>query len=414
MVNILNFNKKLNLVYDNWNNEKNQPIYPNGQELYKNKCLLLDYWLNSFSISNENIYRYQLKDIEKYPDENFYYFISVLPEVMRIKLENNKNILSQEVIDNLKKNKNFIIIIINAQESESFETFNAIDKWSKLLKLNQNQLWISNNNTKLEEYKNITNSKINVHTSKFSISFVRNIFENFGQIEFNTKKEFLFLCHNKRNRPHRLGLLCLLKNYNILNDVDWSFIDGCEINDNFLDSVFSKEDIEKYTSEIEYFKSIKQKKSKYETEYNWFSSNNIDWNISNEKKTFENSYFNIATETNFYTNVIHITEKSFKPFYCLQFPLILASQNHISEIKKHYNFDFFDDIINHDYDYEINSHKRIIKFINEIKRIHENKEFFIDFYKKNNDRFINNYNKIINFNSDANDLEFLNKLTNRK
>jgi hypothetical protein len=52
-------------------------------------------------------------------------------------------------------------------------------------------------------------------------------------------------------------------------------------------------------------------------------------------------------------NYIHISEKSFKAFYTLQYPLILASPYHIKTIKKNYDFDFFDDII----DYNIGQNK---------------------------------------------------------
>jgi hypothetical protein len=116
----------------------------------------------------------------------------------------------------------------------------------------------------------------------------------------------------------------------------------------------------------------------------------VEWSKPYLKDTFENSYFNITTETEFSTNLIHITEKSFKPFYGMQFPLILASYHHTKEIKKRYDFDFFDDIINHSYDEIKNNRDRLFAFANEIKRINDNKNFFIEFYKNNKQRFIMN------------------------
>jgi hypothetical protein len=75
----------------------------------------------------------------------------------------------------------------------------------------------------------------------------------------------------------------------------------------------------------------------------------------------------------------------------MQFPLILASPNHITEIKRHYDFDWFDDIIDHSYDNIENDRDRIFAFVNEIKRINDNKEVFAQFYKNNRDRFIKNH-----------------------
>ena len=93
----------------------------------------------------------------------------------------------------------------------------------------------------------------------------------------------------------------------------------------------------------------------------------------------------------------------------MQFPLILASYGHIKEIKKRYNFDFFDDIIDHSYDNIKNNRDRLFAFANEIKRINNNKEFFIEFYKNNKERFIMNNIKSIEYGKSSlnSDINFL-------
>ena len=100
----------------------------------------------------------------------------------------------------------------------------------------------------------------------------------------------------------------------------------------------------------------------------------------------------------------------------MQFPLILASYGHIKEIQKRYNFDFFDDIIDHSYDNIENNRDRIFAFANEIKRINDNKEFFIQFYKNNKERFIENNRKSIEYGiTSLNlDMNFLLNLANTK
>jgi hypothetical protein len=60
-----------------------------------------------------------------------------------------------------------------------------------------------------------------------------------------------------------------------------------------------------------------------------------------------------------------------------------------------YNFDFFDDLIDHSYDSEENNIKRFSMIINEIEKINNNKEKFIEFYKNNQERFENNKNKTL-------------------
>jgi predicted nucleic acid-binding Zn-ribbon protein len=91
--------------------------------------------------------------------------------------------------------------------------------------------------------------------------------------------------------------------------------------------------------------------------------------------------------------------------------MILASAHHIREIKKKYDFDFFDDVINHDYDDEENHRDRLFKFVKEIKRINENKEFFIEFYKNNKFRFEENLRKIEEKVKDQSDSDFLKRIS---
>jgi hypothetical protein len=95
-------------------------------------------------------------------------------------------------------------------------------------------------------------------------------------------------------------------------------------------------------------------------------------------------------------NNIHISEKSFKPFFYYQFPLILSTHGHIKKIKELYNLDFFDDIINHSYDNEPNQKLRLNMFVNEIERLSKIKEELINFYKNNQKRFEDNKQKILN------------------
>jgi hypothetical protein len=90
--------------------------------------------------------------------------------------------------------------------------------------------------------------------------------------------------------------------------------------------------------------------------------------------------------------------------------MILASPFHIKEIKKKYDFDFFDDVVDHSYDEETDHRERLFKFAKEVKRISDNKQFFIDFYKNNKDRFMENNRKVIELVSDKTDENFLKKL----
>jgi hypothetical protein len=89
----------------------------------------------------------------------------------------------------------------------------------------------------------------------------------------------------------------------------------------------------------------------------------------------------------------------------------LASPKHIYEIKKRYDFDWFDDVIDHSYDDILDHKDRLRAFVKEIKRINDNKEFFIDFYKNNRERFQKNHDIALSLTYDTSDRDFLKKLS---
>ena len=109
-----------------------------------------------------------------------------------------------------------------------------------------------------------------------------------------------------------------------------------------------------------------------------------------KSETFEQSYINITTETHFFEDDIHISEKSFKPFYFSQMPIFIATHNHVKKMKELYGFDFFDDIINHSYDNELEPAKRFDMICQEIKRLSQNENQIREFYRNNKTRFDRN------------------------
>lgn len=414
--------KTLNLVYDNWDEETNMPMTGNSENLYQNTFHMnRDSVVGSLQFDEFLIKRYKMEVVPSMPDEKFFYFVTLIPGKLTENLEAGLLPIHRDAIEMIKKSPNFNVIIMNEQEAERKKALVLLDKWSKEMGINQEQIWFSNNNPRLQEFKEEIGTNINVHSTVRLANFTANsVIHSIGKVEFKGDKDGeFFMCHNRRPRPHRYGLLCLLKKSGVLDDIDWSLVQGFQFSGNkhpesFFMEVFNEDDIINMKDEIEYFSSIEQKKSRYEIEKTWFddrdNENNVPWNETYDKNQLENSYFNITTETEFASDLTHISEKSFKAFCAMQFPLILASPHHIREIKKKYDFDFFDDVINHDYDNEENHRDRLFKFVKEIKRINDNKEFFIDFYKNNKFRFEENLRKIEEKVSDQSDSEFLKRI----
>jgi hypothetical protein len=180
-------------------------------------------------------------------------------------------------------------------------------------------------------------------------------------------------------------------------------------------------------NEIKKLFSIKVKESDYEVNKKYFSEDGeiiFDKNefpelgepamesggllIPEDSFSYMNSYVNIVTESQFRDdfNVIHVSEKSFRPFAYYNLPLIVATQNHIKYMKDKYGFDFYDDLINHDYDNEKYIGNRITMLIDEVIRLKNNKEDVIKFYKQNTHRLINNQKIISEIKNNNDDYEF--------
>lgn len=412
----------LNLVYDKWDN--NLPIF-NGKFHYPNKHFwdieeYLQFYVNSFVELNERfaIIQNKIDDVYENPNKKFYYFIGHSSINLSQIIEEGL-ILTDEILNCLKNCKNFNIVFFTNHECDSEDGFEKLNN----LDVNKEQIYVVNNNYKLQDYVIKYNSKINICSTEYlpivvSLSLQRDI-----GTEFTVKqKEKFFMCFNRGPKLHRYATLIFLDKHKLLGDTNWSFIPTHDVNyqKNYND-IFSYGDLNYYKTEIEKFTLLKLKVSDYEV-------NDLEFNEKNEIKilnpryikalsppdmphNYENSYFNIVTETQFLDNsVIHITEKSIKPFFYYQFPLILSTYHHTKALKERYDLDFFDDVIDHSYDDEIDNKIRFKKFTQELKRLYDNKKELIDFYNKNQIRFQNNKNKIINIGKNKSDYLFIKNL----
>ena len=245
------------------------------------------------------------------------------------------------------------------------------------------------------------NSTINLFKTEFLLeTLVGKAYSQFNLIKLD--KQFTFLLHIKHPRFHRLDLLTLLHTNSLLdsNIIDWSFtfkndtnFDDTTQTNNFLINQFKQTsllDLSDHNLNNSFKKICVCKKSSYYEPNNNFRISALDSYGKESMKSYEESYINIVTETHFNEKNIHITEKSFKPFYLYQLPIFLANQNHIKTLKKEYGLDTFDDLIDHSYDNEKDNLKRLYMVYNEIKRLSEIKDIIKEYYLNNLDKIKNN------------------------
>lgn len=337
-----------------------------------------------------------LLDAYKNPNEKYYYFISRLSTFSFFE---NTIPFIESLITDLKTLNNVNIILLSEHESFDEENFIKLNDFLIRHNINGNKIHLINNNSLLDFYKSKYNSEINVLSTKFLPIFYSKLL-NKHKIEFSVNREFLFMCHNKRMKSHRIAVLAFLKKTNIINDVDWSFIFDSESNVDYNLSPTLKE-------EIEIILKNGNVKSKYEIDHVFKFGDSGDYICED---TFRNSYLNITTETNFITEDVHITEKSFKPFFFYQIPIFLSSAFHVKNLKEIYGFDLFEDVINHDYDNETNFKKRFSLVCDEINRIYNNRDEIKKFIINNKERFLKNNEIVSNIINDKTDYNYFESL----
>lgn len=378
----------LNLVYDQWDGINPLPNCSlNGQ----NDFIFFDFIKGKnkyFNVKTVNIKDVHLDAPHFYPiNSNGYYNHRFLFE---------KNLLSEEVIYSIK-NKNLKVIIVYPHETHENvvnDIFLEYHKFFEKNNLDGNSFYFLNNDINIKDYKNDTEMNLNhfpylLYKSSMELRKIKTNFDN-KQIDK------LFLCLNGIAKMHRVSILAYLKYYDILDNVDWSLINTKSYpNKTYTNLVGSDYDILK--SNFDFFDNLDIKKSDQENkkELNQSETNRLGFDC--DIQTYNKTLVNIVTESFFFEKSVHISEKTFKPFYFFQIPIFLASFNFVKSIKSKYNFDVFDDIIDHSYDNEEDPAKRFSKFVDEIRRLNNMQNELFDFYYKNKKRFEKNHSIVYDF-----------------
>ena len=411
----------IKLVYDNW--ENNKPI-PNGIDTPSGNTLSFEDINNVLNLfTNENI---KIKNIRlEETDENSLYMVYHHCSLTALFGSNNW-ILSEKVEEKIKT-KNLKIIFLNLHES--FDNMESqLKKLQDFLierKLPVGNFYILNNNSKLYDIKHKLKTNINVFKTNWLIEYMNTT--NLKNIKIIPNKKFLFLLHNRAPKAHRVSLLILLKKFDLLKEdiIDWSLTytqtrylnppnsihtphglitdNNNSTNKLFVD-IHSKE-LRPFYKEL----IIKSKLSYYEENVKWFDNFNISHDSANwnEIKSFEESYINIITESHYQQNDIHISEKTYRPFYCFQLPIFLATHKHVAKLREEHPLLYlFDDLIDHSYDDEKDDTKRLEMVANEIKRLSEMRDIIQDYYIKNKEKLIQNRNYIERFSDNKTTLNY--------
>lgn len=411
--------KTLNLVYESWNGD--EPI-ANGLSSFK-QFLFFDsrnffetHIMEPTNRKDHTERKLSLKvcnldDVKKNPHEKFFCVVGSAFLSSKLIIQNRWNFfLLDSTLEVIRQNKNLILIITMEHEPACDEEIKCTKELLREKGISTDQFFYITNNSLsdfLSEKYEVNAKKINFidYSSTYALTEVKDV----KFVENKTGK--FFMSRNKTAKHHRINLLYHLMINDILPDINYSKLFTYPEDDvmpYYLS--FEENQIWDMVDSIKSFNRI-IKEDDYERGKGYYDYNSYGFHGFHQegqstlhypelKESYENSYVNIVSESafdsqSFHPGVIHTTEKSFRPFFYYQIPLILATPNHIKQLKKKYDFDFFDDVIDHSYDSELNDKKRFLMFIEEIKRINNNKEYIKYFYRDNRDRFESNRKKLL-------------------
>lgn len=396
--------KDINLLYTNWDGDIR---LPNGNELEYNKTKFQDFsgyittHLNDNQYTNSNR-RFNVNYVrltEFKSNETYFYAISH-PNMDLNKILDDTLPINDIVINLSKKHNNIYFIYSYEHEGDSGDISGKIISRANSLGIDLSKIIIINNNSII--YRYFENSDIKVHKSNFLQYSFSNVLRNVDSEFITNKAGKFFMCRNRGPKDHRISLIIKLFTNKLIDNFNYSFIPETHNIKHNLFSIIKYFDLKffKENQELINYVGSNIKIDEYELEKGWINPLNGDFKsnqppifrIPELNSSFENSYVNVVTESIFEESreSIHITEKSFRPFFYYQFPIFVASPGHVMTMKEEFGFDMFDDIIDHSYDYIDNDKDRLDAVVKELKNINQNKDLFKQYYSQNKKKFIRN------------------------
>lgn len=201
------------------------------------------------------------------------------------------------------------------------------------------------------------------------------------------KKSKTFLCFNRILRPHRLGLVALCHEKNLIDNSYYSFFNDSSHN-GIVDMNFIKRSIQLHSSEKVFnriFDSYDSLLARLPLKLNIDWTENANYVKADDLNFFDDSYFSLVTETYFFPfyhvtsydtpgrilqdgQSIFFSEKVFKPII-MRHPFILASRPGSLEMLRKIGFKTFSPFIDESYDMIRNDGDRLSAIVDEVERL---------------------------------------------
>lgn len=385
-------------IYDEWHREESHPA------------------LEHFLGGKDGIVERSINDVEQFPNEIFYFVYvrnyQVTPQTLTEVLD-SETLFSKQFIK-LLTSPNVKVLIVDFHEIDEPGNIHMFHSKLKSLNVNLKNVNLINNDSNLDFFKKKYKWEFDLYKTNHLITNTCRLLVSTEFPLIENKPGSFFLCKNKIGKPHRISILSFLKKQKILKDTNFSLLRP----DVFRDYVFEEDIIIENLGLLEYVDSFIHSEpihTKWETYRTDFYDNNIfiDYAGDVTQQDYSDSYINITTESVFSENNIHVSEKTFKPFAFYQLPMFIASPYHVKTLREYYEFDLFDDLINHSYDDEPDNLKRFVMITEEIKRLYDSRELVKEYYVKNKKRLEYNRNQCVKLSKKGIDFSVFKQILNK-
>lgn len=221
------------------------------------------------------------------------------------------------------------------------------------------------------------------------------------------EKKKTFICFNRMLRTHRLALASLLEEKNLIDKSYYSlFNTGYSENvtfDTVLETALTKCKDNTQKEKIKIGAASLKEKLPLTLTIN-DPLENANYIKNSDLELFNNSYFSLVTETNFFPIKMGIlsdegnaffSEKIFKPML-MKHPFVLVGPAYMLEYLKKIGFRTFSPFINEEYDNEEDNMKRLEMIVSEIERLsNQTVEQWVQWEKEVNEIVEHNYTILV-------------------
>ena len=317
------------------------------------------------------------RDIHNFEDTDYWYSEFFGPESIRHLL--NSDVLSIDALNRMH-NKTCVLMLNNAHEAFHSIVRPIYDIAVKQLNIPTEQIVLISESAIIDkEVEKIANE---YNLGKIKTEWVRIFERDVGktkhkQLAILEYKHYhkKFVNFNRRWRLHRPALVALLEIRGLLDKGYVSLAKTQEHNDTW-DAFFEHLRWSlRYNSD--FVDTLVRNKEKI-SNIPEMKLDQADMTINHAQKLtdstdtyYENTYFSVVSETNFFKIIaegIFVSEKIFRPIL-KKHPFILVSRPHTLSIMRSIGYKTFDSIINEDYDKEEDDCKRMLMIVDEIDRL---------------------------------------------